>query len=429
MAGGNVTAKKDPASPGAAPSPSHAGSREFFLGRQPILDARGRLHAFELLFRSGAGNEAVVPNAMAATARVLHDLFAELGIENVLGPYRGFINCDEQILLERGLLDAMPRDKLVLEILEDVAPHPAVLRRCRELKEAGFQLALDDYTGGPAAGELLALADFVKVDVLLTPDAELEDLVAKLSRGRAILLAEKVQTREQADRCKALGFELFQGYFFARPTVMQGHRIEPSQLALLRILAMLMKNAGPEELEPVFQQEPGLALNLLKIVNTVGTGVQRPVASLADSIARVGQRPLLRWMQLLLYANAAGAGAASPLLHLAATRGRWMELLANDLWPHDDDRGDAAFMAGMMSLIPALLHAPLEEVLAPLQVPGDVSAALLRHEGSLGPLLQSVEMLEATATAQPVLGLTAAQVSHRLAEAMAWSHAVTSGSH
>lgn len=398
------------------------GLHDLFLGRQPIVDAQGRLHAFELLFRSGQHNQAVVPDNLAATARVLHYVFAELGVERALGAYRGFINCDETLLLQRGLLDAMPCDKLVLEILETVAPSPAILQRCLALKAAGFQLALDDYTGGTAPGELLSIVDVVKVDILATPEDVLAEVVASLAPYRVTLLAEKVQTQEQADRCRELGFGLFQGYFFARPTVIQGHRLRQSQVALLRILALLMKNADPFDLEQVFKQEPGLSVNLLKIVNSVGTGLRNPVTSLAHGITIVGQRPLLRWMQLLLYADGAAGSAANPLLHLATTRGRLMELLAHDLWPEDAERADAAFMTGMMSLMPALLHAPLAEILEPLPLPTEVSAALLHHEGCLGPLLQSVETWESAPDAQPVPGLSANHVSRRLSEAMAWTH-------
>jgi len=410
-----------PATDASRPERAH----DLFLGRQPILDAAGRLQAFELLFRSGQQNQAVVPNDLTATAQVLHYVFAELGIEKALGPYRGFINCDEKLLLEPGLLDAMPCDKLVLEILETVAPSPAILQRCRALQAAGFELALDDYTGGTRPGELLALVDIIKVDVLSMPAPEVQRVVASLSGCRATLLAEKIQTREQAEECKALGFALFQGYFFARPTVIQGHRLRQSQLALLRVMALLLQNAEVPELEQVFKQEPGLSLNLLKIVNSVGTGLRSPVTSLAHAIAIVGQRPLLRWMQLLLYADDAGDTAASPLLHLAATRGRLMELLAQDLWPQHAERSGAAFMVGMMSLVPTLLNTPLAEILATLPLPTDVSAALLRHEGCLGPLLVSVEALEGTAASEPIPGLTANHVSQRLAEAMAWTHEIT----
>lgn len=408
------------------PDVSHsARPHDLFLGRQPILDAQGRLQAFELLFRSGLENQAVLPSDLTATAKVLHYVFAELGIEKALGPYRGFINCDERMLLEPGLLDVMPCANLVLEILETVTPSPAILQRCRELKQAGFELALDDYTGGTSPGELLALVDIIKVDVLSMPEPEVESVVAGLAEFHTTLLAEKVQTREQAEVCKALGFELFQGYFFARPIVIQGHRLRQSQLALLRVMALLMQNAEIPELEEVFKQEPGLSLNLLKIVNAVGTGLHSPVTSLAHAIAIVGQRPLMRWMQLLLYADGAAEGAANPLLHLAATRGRLMELLAQDLWPQHAERGGAAFMVGMMSLVPALLRTPLAEILATLPLPADVSTALLSHAGCLGPLLQSVEAMEGTAARDPVPGLTMDHVSRRLAEAMAWTHEIT----
>lgn len=383
------------------------------------------MYAYELLFRGGRGNAAVIEDDLIASAEVLHHVFAELGVAKALGPYRGFLNCDERMLLMEGVLDDLPPGKLALEILETVVPTPGLVARCRELKAQGFLLALDDFAGDLAAyAELLPLMDVVKVDVLHPPVADLAGLAAALAPCGARLLAEKVDTQAQADHCRALGFELFQGYFFAKPTLMEGRRLGQSKANLLRILALLLKDADTPELERVFKQEPGLTVNLLKLVNSVAGGQAAAVGTLRQAILVVGQRQLQRWLQLLLFTDPAGGVVGNPLLQLAAARGRLMELLAAELAPGERDLPDQAFMVGIMSLMPSLLGLPMAEILEALPMASELSAALLRREGRLGGLLALMEALDSEAE-EPLAfpeGLPPDRFTQHLVEAMAWSN-------
>jgi c-di-GMP-related signal transduction protein len=184
---------------------------QLFLGRQPILDREQQLFAYELLFRNSASNAADVTDGIQATATVIVNAFAELGIAAALGNYRGFINVDEAFLFS-DLLELLPRQSVVLEILETVPPSPAVIERCHALKAAGFSLALDDVIQlDPAFAELLALVEIIKVDIHALSDAELNQLVTTLKPLGKQLLAEKVDSREKMEACLKLGFSLFQG--------------------------------------------------------------------------------------------------------------------------------------------------------------------------------------------------------------------------
>lgn len=195
---------------------------DLFLGRQPIFDRRRNLLAYELLYRDAADRcQARVSDEAAATAQVMGQAFGKLGVATVLGHCTGFINVDREMLMSR-VLERLPRDRVVLELLETVVIDDPVIDRCRALKRQGFRLALDDFTGCRECCEpLLEIADIVKVDVLATDSAALAGLVQRLKLYPARLLAEKVETRDWARRCLDLGFDLFQGYFFARPTTLR----------------------------------------------------------------------------------------------------------------------------------------------------------------------------------------------------------------
>lgn len=368
-------------------------SEEIFIGRQPILDRKHELVAYELLFRSGAAkNEAGVQDDLAATANVINRAFADFGLEQALGTCKGFINCDESLLLSE-IVEMLPPDKVVLEVLETVEPTPQVVDRCREIKARGFTLALDDFVEYETKWQpLLDLVEIVKVDLMPLSAAQLEEVTRQLKRWPLKLLAEKVDSREQAELCHRLGYEYFQGYYFAKPAIIAGRKLSHSQMALMRLLGLVIEDAETTALETVFKHEPGLAMNLLRLTNSVATGVRTRVTSLRHAITVLGRRQLQRWLQLLLYTNPSG-GVASPLLQLAATRGRFLELLAIQM-AGDRELEDHAFMTGILSLMPALMGMPLEEVLKGLQLTADVQEALLEGGGRLGTMLTLCEALE-----------------------------------
>lgn len=367
---------------------------QLFLGRQPILDRDQQLHAYELLFRSGSRNAADVTDGVQATATVIVNAFAELGVEAALGKCRGFINVDEQFLFS-DMLELLPRQSVVLEILETVPPTPAVIERCQALKAAGFTLALDDVIQlEPQFAELLSLVEIVKVDIAPLSRVQLMQLAMKLKPSGKILLAEKVDSREQMEQCLKLGFSLFQGYYFAKPTIIASKKLEHGQLSLMKLMGLLLSDAETAELEQALKPEPGLTLNLLRMTNSVGCGCQETITSLSHAIVVLGRRQLQRWLQLLLFASGGKTSASNPLLMLAATRGRLMELLAGEIQPGNNAFSDKAFMVGIMSLMPALIGLPIQEIIAPLGLSADVKTALTGSDGMLGKLLQLAEASE-----------------------------------
>ncbi len=402
--------------------------RDVYLGRQPILDREQRVVAYELLFRAGNSAGAQVTDDVQATASVIQHAFGELGVPTVLGSQLGFINISTELLLS-DLIELLPKQQVVLELLESVAASDAVVERCHALKQQGFRLALDDFVYDDSFRPLLELADIVKVDLLQhTPEA-LDALVGQLRTWPVKLLAEKVDSAEQAERCRTLGFELFQGYYFARPTLLATKRADPTQLALTQLLGLVLRDADTAQIEQVFKHHPNLTYNLMRLVNSVAGGARRTLSSVSQAILVLGRVQLQRWLQLLLFTLDSRMPYPSPLLLLAATRGKMMELLAQ-VQHRGSDHGEQAFMTGILSLIDALIDKPLADIVAELNLDARVAAALLRRDGELGALLQVVESVEhpdLTRTLellQAAGGITLAALTRAQLDAMHWAHQI-----
>ncbi|MDH4166709.1 MAG: EAL domain-containing protein [Gammaproteobacteria bacterium] len=373
----------------------------FWLARQPILDLTGNTVAYELLFRSGATGGAQVTNDRTATATVISHAFNELGLAAVLGQCQGFINFDAELLMS-DVVELLPPERTMIELLETVEITEAIVERCRNLRARGFSFALDDIVQLDAMhAPILPLVDVIKVDVKETPFAALPGLVARVREhpSRLKLLAEKVDSIEQADHCRQLGFELFQGYFFARPVIMQGRRADPSRSTLLHLLQQSMSNVENPEIEATFKQAPELSYKLVRLVNSVGIGGRHEIRSLAHALVILGRRQLQRWLQVLLFAHGSAGDFPSPLLQMAAARGKFLELLSD----HDrrpQDACDLAFMTGILSLLDTLLKMPMAEALGGISLPQDARDALLERKGRLGKMLLLAEALERSEDAQ-----------------------------
>ncbi|WP_434109471.1 EAL and HDOD domain-containing protein [Paraburkholderia caffeinilytica] len=369
-----------------------SGGQFVYLGRQPILDRNGGLKAYELLFRSSAHNYAEVSDNAQATAQVVARAIGGIGVGAVLGPHRGFVNIDRGLLFN-DIVHLMSPERFVLEILETVEFDAHLVRRLTELRRAGFQVALDDIC--ELSDELLAVlphTDIVKIDFLQTGRSELGRLASTVRSHGKILLAEKIETREDFAIARDLGFDLFQGYFFARPQVLATPRNRSLRPGLLRLLALLSRDAGIVELEAELKLNPGVVVQLLRLVNSSAFGLGRNIASLREAIIATGTRQIARWAQLLLYADSGDLPwRADPLVQLAGTRSRFMELAAGWLRPSDDDFADAAFMTGIFSLVHVVLGSTPASVLEKLGLAPQIRDAIVTRRGALGTLLRIAE--------------------------------------
>jgi EAL and modified HD-GYP domain-containing signal transduction protein len=376
-------------------SVAHGDTDEIYLARQPILDREERLVAYELLFRGGHIEHAEVTEDLHASSTVVHNTLTGMGIESVLGRARGFVNVDAAFLLS-DFVDLLEPERIVLEILESVRPTDEVIARMVELRAHGFQLALDDFVGFvPGVERQLANVDIVKIDLLRIEPVNLPEIVRRLKFRPVKLLAEKVESREQFSRTRDMGFDLFQGYHFARPQLLTARQHpHPDKMRLLRLLALIMGDADVNRLEAEFKRHPMLTYNLLRMVNSAAMGLRRRIDSLRHALVLIGRRSLQSWMQLTLYTSGSRTGGPTPLLQMAAVRGKLMEsLMRCDPLAHQADF-DAAFLTGILSLLDALLEMPHEAILGELFVDDKVKQALIGRTGRLGQLLSLAELVE-----------------------------------
>ena len=367
---------------------------KFFLGRQPILDRNQEIIGFELLFRSADMDHAEFESYSHASASVITNALATFGIHEVLGGKFGFINIHLNLLLSE-VLELLPLEQTVLELLEIIEMGDEVIERCRELKKLGFTLALDDHIYNPDYVEIYSIVDIVKIDILQTDAAHLPAIVKEFRRWPVKILAEKVETVEQFDTCFSMGFDLFQGYFFARPVVLNKRRIDVSGIAMLKLLQQLSVEASLSEIEQTFKENPGLSYNLLRLVNSVALGMREKIKTLRHAIVILGMNHLRRWVQLSLFAGNDSRGVNHPLLELAAVRGIMMELLVVQKGL-SSEHSEAAFMTGILSLLDILFEMEMGEIVQGLNLTDDVTNALLDRKGPLGCLLNLVERIEVT---------------------------------
>ena len=366
-----------------------------YLGRQPILDRDGELSAFELLFRSGAANFARITDDADATMQVIARLVGDMGLRTALGHHTGYVNVNRTVLMS-DMIRLLPPERFVLEVLETVTLDEALFKRCNDLRRAGFRLALDDVSQmSPSLLEFLPYVDIVKIDFMECPRERLAELTDAVRQHGKVLLAEKVETPEDHDAAMRAGFDLFQGYHFAKPQVLTSRRITPSRDALLRLMVLLSGEPEIDELEAELKRHPTLIIQLLRLLRSSAFGLAQTISSMRQAIMVVGTRQITRWAQLLLFTDAhPDALRYDPLSHLCGTRARFMELAAGRLRPADERFADTAFMTGVLSLVHVLFGGAIKEIVSKLPIHGDILRALLERHGELGLLLNTAEAAE-----------------------------------
>jgi c-di-GMP phosphodiesterase len=377
--------------------------REFFLARQPILDRSQALVAYELLFRNAAVGPARVTSDLSATASVIAHA-SQLGMEKVIGDSVGYLNVDAAVLMS-DIFKFLPRERVVLEIVETMKVTPEILARVEQLVADGFRFALDDViTDTEDVQLLLPLVEVIKFDLRDMPLSALLKLTPRFKSAKKKLLAEKVENQEQFQTCLELGFDYFQGYYFAKPVILSGKKLSPSQLAVMQLMSQINSDADNSDIERSIKRDVSLCFNLLRLVNTPAVGAPRRIDSISQALLVLGRSQLQRWLQIMLYAEPCKKGQAmTPLLRLATTRGKLLELIAQRIEPRNRGMADTAFTVGIMSLMDTLFSIPMTEILEQVAVVDAVCDALLQRTGVYGDLLSLVEQMERIEEAGPML--------------------------
>ena len=403
---------------------------EVFLGRQPILSRQQRTVGYELLFRSGNGNYCDATDGNVATATVISNAFMSLGCSRALGSVAGFINFPRDVLVADQARLLAP-NKIVIEILEDVKIDQTVIDSSRTLAEAGYSIALDDVAFADQGSALLPWIRYAKIDFMRLGKNERRQIGDHFLKKGVTLLAEKVETREDFVFAASHGYDLFQGYFFAKPEIILGSEIPTSKLNALRLLREIHSHRELDfkQLENLLRVDVGLVKKLFCFVNSAAFPIRNHIASISRALATLGEQSVRTWVSLsALFALADDKPAE--LVNMSLVRARFCELAAMSSGLRH--RASDCFLMGLLSLLEPIVGRPEEELLEEMGLDSDVASAILdKGAGSnaLRPLLElatALEGSEPTAVARIMAQspLDSAVISELYLQAIEWADAL-----
>ena len=362
---------------------------EKFIARQPILDTRLQVFAYELLFRGGPQNS-FQPFANAASS-VIADSITLFDLDMLTGHARAFVNVDE-MALRLGAPRLLPADRIVVEILETVRPTEEILGACRELRSAGYQLALDDFVDSEEIAPLVEFASFLKIDFQMFDARTRRALARKYTDNNIGLLAEKVETESEFREARELGFSYFQGYFFCKPSMVETREIPGNRTIQLQLLAAV---AAPELrfdiIEKLLKQEPSLLYRLLRYLNSPILGLRSEVRSVRHAMVVLGENEFRRWGSIFAIISMS-AGKSPELIRTALTRAFFCEEFSAAAGLSEKD--SSLFLMGLLSITDALLDKPMREVLKSLPVIQEVKIALCGGTNRVRDVYELVLALE-----------------------------------
>jgi c-di-GMP-related signal transduction protein len=349
---------------------------DVFVARQAIFDRARQLYGYELLFRSdGDHNEFDGTESGSATTQVIANSLLSIGLENIVCGKKAFVNFDRMLLMS-GLHSMIPREDLVLEILESVEPDLEFLAACRELYEQGYTIALDDFVRHPRLEPLTEIAKVIKVDIQATAKDEQRRLLRIYQPRGIAMLAEKVETREEFDWAQLAGYDFFQGYFFTKPVVVRGQQIPAAKLTCLHLLReMQQTDLDFKRLQTLISEDVSLSFKLLRYVNSALFHFRRSVAihSIDRALAALGESSIRCWVALAALPALAKNKPGELVTH-SLVRARFCERLAQLSGVQEHHLG---FLMGLFSLLDALIDLPLDEALLQAGVAPAISGALL----------------------------------------------------
>ncbi|MFF2755293.1 EAL and HDOD domain-containing protein [Psychrobacillus sp. NPDC058041] len=365
---------------------------DIFVARQPIFTKNERIFGYELLYRDGQSDSFPILDGDTATLDVLVNSFLTIGINELAGEKLCFINFTEN-LLEEEVFAKFPADRIIVEILEDIPITVSLLQKIRKIKSLGFLIALDDFVlqkNVTLYDELFSIVNFIKVDFLssTTKEREAIERIVKANYPNVVLLAEKVETRAEFYEAKEAGYTLFQGYFFAKPEIIKGTEIPTNMAQYFRIINLLRdKSASIEEIADEIERDVSLSFKVLKMINSPAVRTKSKVRSIKQGVLMLGLEELNHWLYVLMLRetriNHSGDGLA--LIEASLFRAKFCDLLARrKLLPNASEY----FIIGMFSLIDALLHRSMNQLLKELPLSDEVAETLVGTATEMTPYLE-----------------------------------------
>ncbi len=401
---------------------------EKFLARQPIFDSQRAVFGYELLFRSSLENFCSISQPDVASSSTADNLFL-FGIKRLTQGRRAFLNCSRDFLV-RDYPALLPKDHVVLELLETIDVDQETIAACRRLKQMGYLIALDDFRDSPAWRPLVLLADFIKVDILATSVQE-QHRLARDCAGRGVrLLAEKVETYDDFRRTLGMGYAYFQGYFFSRPEILTRHDIPANKLNYLRVLqAANRPQLDANEVAQRIKEEASLSYRLLRYLNSPAFFLASEVRSIPHALSMLGERGIRKWISLVAIA-CMGEDKPQELLVLPLVRARFCEILAPPA--HLAEASNDLFLLGLLSAIDAILDMRMEDVLKEIAIRPEIRDALLGGHNLLSEVFDLALQYEKGAwegidEALARLGVSPDALAGAFVQAVDWARGVVMG--
>ncbi len=396
----------------------------FYAARQPILDKSKNLFAYELLFRDSIDNVFPDIDGDEATSKMVEASQFNMGVSEFTGSKTAFINFTLETL-EKGYPEMLAPDEVVVEILETVKPGKKLLALCKDLHAKGYTLALDDYEHQNVWAHFYPYIKIIKIDI---QDSSLDDikqiLTATKNYPHIKMLAEKVETYEEYNAMLNLGFDYFQGYFFAKPEMVKTKSLSPSQMAMAELLYETSKTElDLNNITGVFERDVSLSYKLLRYANSAIFKRRSEISTIKQALVILGSGELKRFIGLM-FAVTANPDKPSELINLAMTRAKFCELVAQDIPTQLDI--SIAFLTGLLSMIDAILDEEMASILEKLPLSQDIKEPLLTHKGVMAALIKLVEFIEKaewdkTSIVMEKLKLNKDKVVEHYNIALAWS--------
>ncbi|GHF89832.1 EAL and HDOD domain-containing protein [Thalassotalea marina] len=363
-----------------------------YVARQPILDSKQKVVAYELLFRDGQSNSFPNIDPDKATSNILTNNHLTLGLDKITNGLPAYVNFHSDALVQHFPSFLSP-DNIVIEILEDVQLTPELIDALTELKRKGYKLALDDHDFDARWQPILPLIDIIKVDVLALSIADIQCALATIEAKNITLLAEKVEDREQFEQLKQLGFTLFQGYFFAKPEMVKQRKVLTDKRNLISLIGeTTQQKLNLPRITEIFASDPGLTYKLLRFINSAYYGLTQEISSLKHALVYIGEADLKRFISLLALSNLS-QNKCTEITRLSLVRAKFCELLS-EKQALQEEHQPKAFLTGLLSLVDGILDHDLEHVLEVLPLHVDIKSALLNQDNYLHQYLHLSQLVE-----------------------------------
>lgn len=361
-----------------------------YIGRQPIVDQKGGLFAYDL-FSSQSVNA-------QATATLINDLQSAFGIDRILGKRVGFIRIDHQFIFQ-GLFDLLPKERVVYALLEDSVIDQALCTHLADLKTKGYRFALNDFAFTSENMEkfspVFPYLEFIKIDIPRSPRIKCED-VEQFKKQGLIVIGSKIESHDIHAECVAKGFSYFQGYFISKPKVLENPSFSLDQAAVIQLWNMLQSDVDIDHLVKAFELNHMISLKLIRFINSAVFSLRNPVSSVRHVLTLMGREPLSHWVMLLMFSEGQESDQNTiPLMLMVINRTELMTRLLELINPKATKSQKAtAYFVGMLSLIHLLFNIPHREVLRRLNVAPEIERALFEGDGFYGELLTMVRAIE-----------------------------------